>query len=66
MATNPDDPVADYNLGVIYQSAGDRRDALRHYSQALRVNPRYVPALFNQATWSPCTSRPWRCSTTAR
>jgi tetratricopeptide (TPR) repeat protein len=49
IARNPADPVAHYNLGVVYQGAGDRRDALREYDLALRSNSRYVPALYNKA-----------------
>jgi tetratricopeptide (TPR) repeat protein len=46
---NPKDPVAYYDLGVVYQREGDTRDALLQYRKALTANPRYVPALFNQA-----------------
>lgn len=41
--------MAYYNLGVVYQGAGDTRDALRQYRKALTADPRYVPAIFNQA-----------------
>jgi tetratricopeptide (TPR) repeat protein len=49
IAKYPGDPVAHFDLGTIYQQAGDRRSALREYKLALLANSRYVPALFNTA-----------------
>lgn len=49
IAKNPSDPLAHYDLGVVYQGAGNRRGAMREYNQALRADSRYVPALYNAA-----------------
>jgi tetratricopeptide (TPR) repeat protein len=49
IAKNPSDPVAHYNLGVVYQGLGDRKDALRQYRLAVNDDPRYTPALYNAA-----------------
>jgi tetratricopeptide (TPR) repeat protein len=49
IAKNPRDPVAHFDLGVVYQGGGDRRGAAREYKLALLDNPRYVPALYNEA-----------------
>jgi tetratricopeptide (TPR) repeat protein len=46
----PDNYVAMYNLGVIAQEQHNLPAALYQYGRALKVNPRYVPALFNAAT----------------
>jgi Tfp pilus assembly protein PilF len=46
----PDNALAHYNLGVIFQSRGDNQAALDEYGKALVANPKYVPALFNTAT----------------
>jgi tetratricopeptide (TPR) repeat protein len=49
IAKDPGGAVAHFDLGVIYQGAGERADALRQYQQALRVDSHYARALFNEA-----------------
>ncbi len=46
----PDNYYAHYDLGVIAQQAGDDTGALADYGAALTANPKYVPALYNEAT----------------
>jgi tetratricopeptide (TPR) repeat protein len=43
------DPVGHYDLGVALAQQGEARLAVRQYRLALRINPRYVPALYNEA-----------------
>jgi Tfp pilus assembly protein PilF len=45
----PKNPVGHYDLGVVFQGLGDRRDALRQYRLAVAYGPQYAPALFNEA-----------------
>jgi Tfp pilus assembly protein PilF len=46
---DPKSPVGYYDLGVVYEEKGQQAQALHQYQLAFRVNPRYVPALFNAA-----------------
>lgn len=46
----PKNYYAQYDLGVIAQTAGDNGGALSYYGAALTANPKYVPALYNEAT----------------
>jgi tetratricopeptide (TPR) repeat protein len=50
LAKDPGNVYAHYDLGVIAQGAHDDQTALREYGAALVANPKYVPALFNEAT----------------
>jgi tetratricopeptide (TPR) repeat protein len=50
LAKQPNNFYAHYNLGVLDQQAKDDAAALREYGAALTINPRYVPAMFNEAT----------------
>lgn len=45
----PDNVYGHYDLGLVAQQTGRRLDAVRHYATALRLDPRYVPALHNLA-----------------
>jgi Tfp pilus assembly protein PilF len=45
----PVNPVGHYDLGVALQREGHLREALRQYRLALARDPRYTPALFNEA-----------------
>lgn len=46
----PKNYYAQYDLGVIAQNSGDNQGALADYGAALTANPKYVPALYNEAT----------------
>jgi tetratricopeptide (TPR) repeat protein len=46
---NGDSAVAHYDLGVAYQDPGLTRQAMIEYERAVKVDPRFVPALYNQA-----------------
>jgi Tfp pilus assembly protein PilF len=46
----PGNYYAQYDLGVIAQHDGDTSEALSDYGAALTANPKYVPALYNEAT----------------
>lgn len=46
----PSNYFAQYDLGVIAQGRDELTQALTYYGAALTANPRYVPAMFNQAT----------------
>jgi tetratricopeptide (TPR) repeat protein len=48
--TQPSNYFAQYDLGVIAQNTGDSPGALSYYGAALTANPKYVPALYNEAT----------------
>jgi tetratricopeptide (TPR) repeat protein len=47
---NPGNAVGYYDLGVVYQHESQTAQALQSYRQAEGVDPRYVPALYNEAT----------------
>lgn len=59
----PKNVFAQYDLGVIAQQQGDNATALADYGAALAANPRYVPALYNQATIYGATDPPLAIST---
>lgn len=50
LAKDPGNVYAHYNLGVLAQQDDDTTTALQEYGRALAADPRYVPALFNEAT----------------
>ena len=43
----PDNSQLHYSLGVMYAKTGRSREAIREYLQALRLDPRSQPALYN-------------------
>ena len=47
--SGPDDPVAHYNLGVALDQAGQTREAVAAFDQALALNPELMEARFNQS-----------------
>jgi tetratricopeptide (TPR) repeat protein len=49
LVSQPHNVMAHYNLGVLAQQANDTAGALVQYGEALAANPKYVPALYNQA-----------------
>jgi Tfp pilus assembly protein PilF len=49
VAKRSNDPVAHYDLGLVYQQTGDLRRAIGQYNRALLLDSHYVPALFNEA-----------------
>jgi tetratricopeptide (TPR) repeat protein len=55
---NPRDPVAHYDLGVIFQQDGDRPGAFKEYKLAILADPRYVPALYNEAVLQSAHNAP--------
>src|ERR1700722_18395327 len=46
----PSSPLAHYDLGTTYGAEGQTDSALEQYALALRSDPNYWPALYNQAT----------------
>ncbi|THA38000.1 tetratricopeptide repeat protein [Streptomyces sp. A1547] len=46
---DPRNKLAWYNLGVIAQQDGKRADALASYDKALKIDPSFTSALFNEA-----------------
>lgn len=46
---DPQNKLAWYNLGVIAQQDGKQAEALASYDNALKIDPSYTPALFNEA-----------------
>jgi tetratricopeptide (TPR) repeat protein len=46
----PTDIYAQYDLGVVQQAMANQVGALAAYGAALTINPKYVPALYNEAT----------------
>jgi tetratricopeptide (TPR) repeat protein len=46
----PDDYIARYNLGTVFMNNGRCKEAIEQYEIALRLAPRYVPALINTAS----------------
>ena len=46
---NPSNVYALYDLGVIDQSTGKPAEAMGFYKQALTVNKKYTPAMYNEA-----------------
>jgi tetratricopeptide (TPR) repeat protein len=49
LAKQADNYYALFDLGSIYQKEGQTVAALNQYGKALIVNPRFIPALYNQA-----------------
>lgn len=49
IAKSPGLPVAYYDLGVVYQQAGNRSGAVHEYDLALLRDRTYTPALYNEA-----------------
>jgi predicted TPR repeat methyltransferase len=47
VARQPSDPLLQYNLGCLLQSAGQTEEASRRYELALQLDPNYDKALFN-------------------
>ncbi|MFI1162487.1 tetratricopeptide repeat protein [Streptomyces sp. NPDC020801] len=45
----PHNKVAWYNLGVIAQQEGRTTDARKAYDKALKIDPKYASALYNEA-----------------
>jgi tetratricopeptide (TPR) repeat protein len=50
ITAQPSNYYAQYDLGVLAQHDGDDAHALTYYGAALAANPKYVPALYNEAT----------------
>jgi tetratricopeptide (TPR) repeat protein len=50
IATQPNNLFAQYDLGVVRQATNNPVGALSAYGAALTINPKYVPALYNEAT----------------
>jgi len=42
-------PAAMFNLGVIFQDAGDTTSAKEHYLEVLKIDPHYTEARVNMA-----------------
>jgi tetratricopeptide (TPR) repeat protein len=50
ITAQPNNVFAHYDLGVVEQASSNPIAALASYGSALTINPKYVPALYNQAT----------------
>jgi tetratricopeptide (TPR) repeat protein len=50
IAAQPKNAFAQYDLGVVDQATSNSVGALAAYGAALTINPKYVPALYNEAT----------------
>jgi tetratricopeptide (TPR) repeat protein len=50
ITAEPNNVFARYDLGVVDQASNDPVGALQAYGEALTINPKYVPALYNEAT----------------
>jgi tetratricopeptide (TPR) repeat protein len=50
ITAQPNNVYAHYDLGVVEQDSSNPVAALASYGSALTINPKYVPALYNQAT----------------
>jgi Tfp pilus assembly protein PilF len=49
LALNPGNPYAWYNLGLIAQTENDPKTAVTDYQQAVKSDPSYTPAMYNEA-----------------
>jgi tetratricopeptide (TPR) repeat protein len=49
LAISPSNVYANYDLGVIAQSAGNSKEAISYYDKALAANAAYTPAMYNEA-----------------
>lgn len=56
----PDNSQLHYSLGVMYAKTGRSREAIREYLQALRLDPRSRPALYNSGSLLESSSQPER------
>ena len=54
----PPDSQLHYSLGVMYAKTGRSREAIREYLQALRLDPRSRPALYNLGALLESTPQP--------
>jgi tetratricopeptide (TPR) repeat protein len=50
ITAQPNNAYAHYDLGVVDQATSNPVGALAAYGAALTINPKYVPALYNEAT----------------
>jgi tetratricopeptide (TPR) repeat protein len=50
IAAQPGNLYAHYDLGVVEEELSNQVGALAAYGAALTINPKYVPALYNEAT----------------
>jgi predicted CXXCH cytochrome family protein len=57
---NADMPGAQLNLGVFYSARGQLTDAEVAYKHALRLTPKFVPALLNLADFYRSQNRDWQ------
>lgn len=58
ISQEPNNKVAHYNLGVVYQQLNDVKSATDAYRKALEIDPKYQPALFNLAVLLTPTDPP--------
>ena len=49
LAIDPGNTLANYNLGVLAQQAGDDATALSYYDAALETDPNFTSAMYNKA-----------------
>jgi tetratricopeptide (TPR) repeat protein len=49
LAADPDNKLANYNMGVLEDKKGDSDEAESYYKRALSSDPDFIPALFNLA-----------------
>ena len=47
VAVTPPNWSAQFGLGVAYERAGRHTEAIRHYRETIRLNPRYAPGHYN-------------------
>jgi tetratricopeptide (TPR) repeat protein len=63
IAAQPNNAFAHYDLGVVDQAVSNPLGALAAYGAALTINPKYVPALYNEATIYTTSDPPLAIST---
>ena len=49
LQNNPDDPALHTDLAIVHHKAGTTEEAVKHYSNALRLNPDHQPARAGKA-----------------